>query len=116
MSVLRGAFGGGGRGSRDTSVRSVRISKRMDAMSKLQGEYVKFIEFLLNDEEMQKWFISLSTLSSTDKLIELRNLVFKMDHSNQDEAITKVVASLSENDVYDTVRAVLLAELNQRNG
>ena len=83
-------------------------------MPNLQKEYVQFIQMLLDDEEMQMWFISLSTLSTNDRIVELRNLAFKMSHSNEDEAIIKVVASLSSDEVYDSIRAVLLAELNQK--
>jgi CHASE3 domain sensor protein len=82
-------------------------------MTNLQKEFVQFVQMLLNDEEMQKWFVSLSKLSANDRVIELRNLAFKMSQSNEDEAIIKVVSSLSNDEVYDSIRAVLLAELNQ---
>jgi hypothetical protein len=81
-------------------------------MPNLQNEFVQFIQMLLDDEEMQIWFISLSTLSANDRIIELRNLAFKMSQSNEDEAIVKMVTSLSNDEVYDSIRAVLLAELN----
>jgi hypothetical protein len=83
-------------------------------MSNLQNEYVRFIQIMLDDEEMQKWFISLSKLSANERIIELRNLAFKMSQSNEDEAIIKLVTSLSSDEVYDSIRAVLLAELNQK--
>ena len=83
-------------------------------MSNLQNEYVRFIQIMLDDEEMQKWFISLSKLSANERIIELRNLAFKMSQSNEDEAIIKLVTSLSSDEVYDSLRAVLLAELNQK--
>ena len=83
-------------------------------MPNLQNEYVQFIQMLLDDEEMQMWFISLSKLSANDRIIELRNLAFQMSHSNEDEAIIKMVTSLSNDEVYDSIRAVLLAELNQK--
>ena len=83
-------------------------------MPNLQNEDVQFIQMLLDDEEMQMWFISLSKLSANDRIIELRNLAFQMSHSNEDEAIIKMVTSLSNDEVYDSIRAVLLAELNQK--
>jgi hypothetical protein len=83
-------------------------------MSNLQNEYVRFIQIMLDDEEMQKWFISLPKLSANERIIELRNLAFKMSQSNEDEAIIKLVTSLSSDEVYDSIRAVLLAELNQK--
>jgi hypothetical protein len=83
-------------------------------MPNLQNEYVQFIQMLLDDEEMQMWFVSLAMLSANDRIIELRNVAFKMSHSNEDEAIIKMVTSLSSDEVYDSVRAVLLAELNQK--
>jgi hypothetical protein len=83
-------------------------------MPNLQNDYVQFIQKLLDDEEMQMWFVSLSKLSANERIIELRNLAFKMSHSNEDEAIIKVVTSLSSDEVYDGIRAVLLAELNKK--
>jgi hypothetical protein len=83
-------------------------------MPNLQNEYVQFIQRMLDDEEMQMWFVSLSKLSANERIIELRNLAFKMSHSNEDEAIIKVVTSLSSDEVYDGIRAVLLAELNKK--
>lgn len=83
-------------------------------MPNLQDEYVQFIQMLLDDEEMQTWFVSLSKLSANERIIELRNLAFKMSHSNVDEAIIKVVTSLSSDEVYDGIRAVLLAELTRK--
>jgi hypothetical protein len=83
-------------------------------MPNLQNDYVQFIQRLLDDEKMQMWFVSLSKLSANERIIELRNLAFKMSHSNEDEAIIKVVTSLSSDEVYDGIRAVLLAELNKK--
>ena len=85
-------------------------------MSNLQNEFIQFIQILLDDEEMQKWFVSLSKLSTNEKTIALRNMAFKMSQANQDDAIVKMVTSLSNDEVYDSIRAVLLAELNQNQG
>ena len=85
-------------------------------MSNLQNEFVQFIQILLDDEEMQKWFVSLSKLSTNEKTIALRNMAFKMSQNNQDDAIVKMVTSLSNDEIYDSIRAVLLAELNQSQG
>ena len=83
-------------------------------MSNLQDEFVQFIQMLLDDEKMQEWFMSLSTLSENSRTIELRNMAVKMSQSNEDENIVKLVASLSNTEVFDSIRAVLLAELNQK--
>jgi len=83
-------------------------------MSNLQDEFVQFIQMLLDDEKMQSWFMSLSTLSSNARTIELRNMAVKMSQSNEDENVVKMVASLSKTAVFDSIRAVLLAELNQK--
>jgi len=83
-------------------------------MSNLQDEFVQFIQMLLDNETMQAWFMSLSTLSSNARTIELRNMAVKMSQSNEDEKIVKMVASLSKTEVFDSIRAVLLAELNQK--
>jgi hypothetical protein len=83
-------------------------------MPNLQNEYVKFIQMLLDDEAMQMWFVSLSKLSANDRIVELRNMAFKMSQSNEDETIIMVVTSLSSDEVYDGIRAVLLAELNKK--
>jgi len=83
-------------------------------MSNLQDEFVQFIQMLLDDEKMQKWFMSLSTLSENSRTIELRNMALKMSQANEDENIVKMVASLSNTEAFDSIRAVLLAELNQK--
>ena len=83
-------------------------------MSNLQDEFVQFIQMLLDDEKMQEWFMSLSTLSENSRTIELRNMAVKMSQSNEDENIVKMVASLSNIEVFDSIRAVLLAELNHK--
>lgn len=83
-------------------------------MSNLQDEFVQFIQLLLDDDKMQDWFMSLSSLSLNARTIELRNMAIKMAQSNEDDNIVKMVATLSNTEVFDSIRAVLLAELNQK--
>jgi hypothetical protein len=83
-------------------------------MSNLQKEFVQFIQLLLDDKNMLDWFMKLSTLSVNSRVLELRNMSIKMSHSNEDENIVKMVASLSNEKIFESIRAVLLAELNRQ--
>ena len=83
-------------------------------MPNLQNEFVQFIQMLLDDEQMQIWFMSLSKLSANDRIIELRNMAFRMSQDNEDEAVIKTVTALTSDEVFESIRAVLLAELNQK--
>ena len=83
-------------------------------MSDLQDEFVQFIQLLLDDEKLQTWFMSLSTLSENARTIELRNKAIQMSQFNEDEKMVKMVATLSKQEVFESVRAVLFAELNQK--
>ena len=84
-------------------------------MTNLNENFIKFVQLLLDDEQIQNWFMSLSSLSENARTIELRNMAIKMHQSNEDEDMVKLVASLSNNEVFGGIRAVLLAELNQKN-
>ena len=83
-------------------------------MSNLQDDFVQFIQVLLDDENMQRWFISLGSMPENARTIELRNMAVKMAQANEDENIIKMVATLAKTKVYDSIRAVLFAELNQQ--
>jgi len=83
-------------------------------MSNLQDEFVPFIQRLLDNEDMLRWFMSLSSLQMNERTIEIRNRVILMSQSNEDENVLKMMATLSDSDVFDSIRAVLLAELNKK--
>lgn len=83
-------------------------------MSNLQDEFVPFIQRLLDNEEMLRWFMSLSSLQMNERTIEIRNRVILMSQSNEDESSLKMLATLSDSGVFDSIRAVLLAELNKK--
>lgn len=82
-------------------------------MSNLQDDYIQFIQVLLDDKTIQRWFLSLGSLSENARTIELRNMAIKMLQAKEDENVIKMVATLSNNRVYQSIRAVLFAELNQ---
>lgn len=81
-------------------------------MSNLQDDFVQFIQLLLDDKKLQNWFISLGPMSENARIIELRNTAVRMAQSKEDESIIKMVTTLSKPSVYGSIRAVLLAELN----
>ena len=83
-------------------------------MSNLQDEFVPFIQQLLDNEEMLRWFMSLSSLQMNERTIEIRNRVILMSQTSEDERVLKMLATLSDSDVFDSIRAVLLAELNKK--
>jgi len=83
-------------------------------MSNLQDDFIQFIQVLLDDENMQRWFISLGAMPENARTVELRNMAAKMVQGNEDENIIKMIATLSKTEVYDSIRAVLFAELNQQ--
>ena len=83
-------------------------------MSNLHNEFVQFIQRLLDDEDMLLWFTSLSSLSDNDRTLVLRNKAVLMSQTDEDESMVKMVAGLSDNDVFNSIRAVLLAELNKK--
>ncbi|MDH5218046.1 MAG: hypothetical protein OEX19_10140 [Gammaproteobacteria bacterium] len=83
-------------------------------MSNLQDEFVPFIQQLLDNEEMLRWFMSLSSLQMNERTIEIRNRVILMSQTNEDDSVLKMLATLSDSDVFDIIRAVLLAELNKK--
>lgn len=80
----------------------------------LNDSYIHFIQMLLDDESQQRWFMSLSQLSENARTIELRNIAIKMHQAGEDDATVKMVGSLANDDVYAGIRAVLIAELNQK--
>ena len=84
-------------------------------MSNLQDEFVQFIQWLLDDGDRLTWFMSLSSLSVNDKTIALRNKLVLLSQTGEDENILKMVATLSDDNTFDTIRAVLLAELNKKS-
>lgn len=83
-------------------------------MSNLQDEFVPFIQRLLDNEDMLRWFMSLSSLQMNERTVEIRNRVILMSQSNEDENVLKMLATLTDSDVFDSIRAVLLAELNKK--
>lgn len=83
-------------------------------MSNLQDEFVPFIQRLLDNEDMLRWFMSLSSLQMNERTVEIRNRVILKSQSNEDENVLKMLATLSDSDVFDSIRAVLLAELNKK--
>jgi len=69
---------------------------------------------LLDDESQQHWFMSLAQLSENARTIELRNIAIKMHQAGEDDSLVTMVGSLANDEVYTGIRAVLIAELNQK--
>jgi len=84
-------------------------------MSNLQDNFVSLIQLLLDDDSMQHWFVSLSSMSVSARAVELRNMALKMHQADEPEDVVKMIASMSDTKVFESVRAVLLAELNQKS-
>lgn len=82
-------------------------------VSGLQEEFVQFVQWLLDDESRQSWFISLSSLSPNDRLIELRNKAILLVQANERDNIVTQVATLADVETYNIIRAVMFAELNK---
>lgn len=83
-------------------------------MSQLENDYIPFVQWLLDNEDMQKWFFSLSSSPIELRTIELRNKALSLMQTEPDQSISTTIAKLADEDVFDAIRAVLLAELNQR--
>lgn len=83
-------------------------------MQNLEQNYIEFIKWLLDNQDMQTWFISLSSLDQEQKLLELRNTAIRLSASQENDETVKMIANLTDEDTYNSIRAVLLAELNRR--